>query len=291
MTLEYKTLPAFTKSIEGRTVTGIFAVHGNVDDGGDMSIPGSFAKYLNTGRKRTRFLWQHDTTNPPIASINSIREVGREELPEKVLTYAPTAMGGVEVSRTYYEGVPLADWVLAGIRAGDIDEMSYAYNAKDVDHKLINNEPVRMLLGVELADVSDVLWGMNPATSASKQFSNYLSNLNPLVSGELSFIQHSEAVVSTLEEFTRRAKDKAAFRQKEGRVLSGANRERLSRLIALMQEAANDMQGLIEATAPKPAEDEPTEDEMSKGMVTPQQYLSLLSRASRTRIALSTLRT
>lgn len=280
MTIEYKTLPAFTKAIEGRTVTGIFAVHGNVDDGGDMSVPGSFAKYLNAGRKRTRFLWNHNAMNPPIASIRSIREVGRQDLPEKVLQYAPNATGGVEVTRDYYEGIPLADWVLAGIRAGDIDEMSYAYDVKEFDYQPVNDVPVRMLLGIELADVSDVNWGMNGATLGSKQLQDYL-NINPLVSGELSFIQHSDALVSSLEEYARRARDKATFRQKEGRVLSSANRERLSRLITLMQEAATDMQSLIEDSAPKPTEDEMGKSEPLKLYA---QYLQTVARLNGVKI-------
>jgi len=289
--VEYKTLPAFTKSIEGRTVTGIFAVHGNVDDGGDMSVPGSFSKYLNAGRKRVRFLWNHNGVNPPIASIRGIREIGREELPDKVLRYAPNATGGVEVTRDYYEGVELADWVLAGIRAGDIDEMSYAYNAKDVDYKPVNEVPVRMLLGVEIFDISDVNWGLNGATTSSKQFSAYFGNLNPLVSGELSFIQHSEAVVSTLEEYAKRAQDKVAFRAKEGRVLSTANRERLSRLMEMMQEVTADISALMDSTTPKPLDEEEPEGEYMGKLATPAQYLALLAVASQNRIAISQLRT
>ena len=52
--------------------------------------------------------------NPPIASIKEIREVGREELPDTVLKHAPEATGGVSVTREYYKGIDLADWVLAG---------------------------------------------------------------------------------------------------------------------------------------------------------------------------------
>ena len=44
--MAYKTLPYFVKELDKktRTVTGIFAVHGNVDSGGDMSVNGSFEK-------------------------------------------------------------------------------------------------------------------------------------------------------------------------------------------------------------------------------------------------------
>jgi len=110
--MDYKTLPFFLKELDkkNRTVTGIFAVHGNVDSGFDMSVNGSFAKRLSDGRSRVRFLWNHNSMNPPIASIKEVREVGRDELPEKVLEWAPEATGGVMVTRKYYQDIPPCQW-------------------------------------------------------------------------------------------------------------------------------------------------------------------------------------
>ena len=48
--IETKSLPQFHTKIDGRTVRGIFAVHGNVDAGGDRSHPGSFGDFLAGGR-------------------------------------------------------------------------------------------------------------------------------------------------------------------------------------------------------------------------------------------------
>lgn len=245
--MEFKTLPAFTKQVDGRTVTGIFAVHGNIDSGLDMSLPGSFAKRLmDASRKRVRFLWNHNSMNPPIATIKSVREVGREELPAKVLQYAPKATGGVEVTREYYSGIPLADWVLAGIQAGDIDEMSYAYEIHEDEMQDIDGKRIRILKDVELFDISDVNWGMNPATAGVKGFMNF----GELVSG-LPFLEYSETVVSVVEEFMKRAQDRAEFRAKEGRVLSTANQERLGRLLAALQEVTGDLSGLLESVLPQ----------------------------------------
>src|SRR5690349_10318507 len=99
--MEQKAQHHEVKSIEERTVVGIVCVHGNVDDGGDRSHPGSFADTHVNGRDRARFLWMHNASEPPIATINYVREVSRDQLPQKVLSYAPDATGGVEVSRTY----------------------------------------------------------------------------------------------------------------------------------------------------------------------------------------------
>lgn len=223
--MEYKTLPYFVKEIDTKTrvVTGIFAVHGNVDSGGDMSVNGSFEKYLNSGRSRVRFLWNHNAMNPPIASIKSVREVGRDDLPEQVMAWAPDATGGVEVKREYYDGIPLSDWVFKAIEKKDVTEMSYAYDVHEytIKEREDGQRPIRILNEVELYDISDVNWGMNPATSGVKGLP---------VSG-MTFLQHSAVVESTLEEFLNRVKERKTFREDEGRTLSEGTRERLGKMV------------------------------------------------------------
>ena len=237
MKMEYKTLPYFVKELDKktRTVTGIFAVHGNVDSGGDMSINGSFEKRLNDGRSRVRFLWNHNSMNPPIASIKSIREVGRDELPEKVLQWATDATGGVEVTRKYYEDIPLAEWVFKGISEGDVAEMSYAYDVHEYTIKERDNgqDPIRVLNEVELFDISDVNWGMNPATAGVKGLP---------VTGT-TFVQHSALVESTVEEFLARVRDRKSFRENEGRTLSEQTRGRLQKMVS-------EIEAILSETAP-----------------------------------------
>ncbi len=233
----YKTLPYFVKELDAktRTVTGIFAVHGNVDSGGDMSVNGSFEKRLNDGRSRVRFLWNHNSMNPPIASVKNVREVGREELPEKVLAWAPDASGGVEVTRKYYSDVPLADWVFKAIEEGDVSEMSYAYDIHEFTiKKLDDGKEIRILQDVELYDISDVNWGMNPATAGVKGLP---------VTGT-TFAQHSALVAATIEEFTARVMNRKSFREHEGRTLSEPTRERLAKM-------ATEIEAVLRETEPK----------------------------------------
>ena len=236
----YKTLPYFVKELDAKTrmVTGVFAVHGNVDRGGERSVTGSFGKRLGEGRSRVRFLWNHNSMNPPIASVKAIREVGREELPAKVLDWAPEASGGVEVTRKYYEGVPLADWVFKGIEEGDITEMSYAYDIHEFSiKKLEDGKEIRILQDVELYDVSDVNWGMNPATAGVKGLP---------VSGT-TFVQHSAMVEATVEEFLTRVKDRKSFRAHEGRTLSDGVRTRLAKM-------ATEIDSILRETEPRAEE-------------------------------------
>lgn len=228
--MEYKQIPYFVKEINGRTVTGIFAVHGNVDDGMDMSEPGSFTAGMSEGRKRVRYLWNHNGYNPPIATINSVREVGREGLPAKVLAWAPEATGGVEVVRTYYEGVELAEWVFKSVQAGDVDEMSYAYDINDFEMKDVNGQRVRVLKAVDLFDISDVNWGMNPATAGVKGLP---------VPG-MTFRQHSAMVAATVAEFVERVQDRKNFREQDGRQLSQAIQNELKSIVGGLNDLLAD---------------------------------------------------
>ena len=241
--MEYKTLPYFVKELDQktRTVSGIFAVHGNVDGGMDVSVNGSFEKRLNSGRGRVRFLWNHNSMNPPIASIKSVREVGRDGLPAKVLEWAPDATGGVEVTRKYYENIPLADWVFKSIQEGDITEMSYAYDVKEytIKERGEGQMPIRELNEVELYDISDVNWGMNPATAGVKGLP---------VSGT-TFVQHSALVESTVEEFLERVKDRKAFRENEGRTLSEQTRGRLAKMVSEIEAILRETEPMADEKA------------------------------------------
>jgi len=224
--MQYKTLPYFVKELDAKTrlVTGIFAVHGNVDSGGDVSVNGSFAKGLSEGRSRARFLWGHNGMNPPIASIKEIREVGRSELPESVLKWAPDATGGMLVTRKYFQDIPLSEWVFKNIEEGSVDEMSYAYEvnlSQDVNNP-DNPRHRRNLLEIELYDISDVNWGMNPATAGVKGLP---------VTG-MTFVQHSAMVEATVEEYLERVKDRKNFRANEGRNLSEVTRGRLAKMVS-----------------------------------------------------------
>lgn len=174
--METKSIPSFTKEISGRAVTGIMAVHGHLDTGGDISHPGSFAKTIAeglakvAGQPRWRYLWNHNSDmfgGPPIAVIKAIREIGRADLPEQVLQWAPDATGGVEITREYLD-TPRGEEIFKAIQAGAVDEQSYGYDPVKWDMGEMNGQPARHLREIRFWEGSDVLWGMNPATLGSK---------------------------------------------------------------------------------------------------------------------------
>lgn len=173
--MEHKAFTAEVKSIEGRTVVGIASVFGNVDSYGDVVAKGAFKKTIkerHEAKGAIKFLWQHDFWSPPIAKIVSLREVGKSELPDK-LRELDYVTGGLEVTREYLD-TERGNEVLKGIVSGAITEMSFAFDTvksdieerqSDEDGKTYN---VRVIKEVKLYETSDVLWGANDLTVASK---------------------------------------------------------------------------------------------------------------------------
>lgn len=242
--IEYKNQKALAVGIEGRTVTGIFCVHGHVDDGDgwysrDRSHPNVFGDFKDRGRQRVVHLWQHQSSEPPTAVINELFEVARADLPPAVLDYAPDATGGTGVKRTYLE-TPRGNEVLAGLQAGAICEMSYAYEVVRWDMEKQPEEsravPIRNIYQATLFDTSDVTWGMNPATSADGSKGVPLS------------IEHQTAHAA-VESYIKRLEALHALRVvKEGRRFSGATLAEIEQTIAELQTAAKRLEKLITAS-------------------------------------------
>ena len=164
---EIKAIPLETKAVDGRTVTTLFSVAGNLDSYTDRMWPGAFTKTIAERGKKVLHLWQHDFASPPIAVIKDIREVPREALPESVLAEFPQAMGGAEAVSEFLE-TPRADEVLKAIMAGSPLQASFAYDALKYDFTEESGKQIRNLREVRLHEISTVLWGANPATLGSK---------------------------------------------------------------------------------------------------------------------------
>ena len=166
--MEWKSVPYAVKEIAGRTVTGIAAVYGNLDDGNDVLHMGSAAKTINEQLTRIRHLWMHNWGAPPTAVINSLQELSRDDLPDDLLDKYPDVTGGLQVQRTYLEN-DQAEAVFQGLLSGAINEMSIGYDPIVIDFdETENGNRRRNLREIKLYEISDVLWGMNEATVASK---------------------------------------------------------------------------------------------------------------------------
>lgn len=167
-----KSVPHHVKEISGRTVTGVFAVFGNLDSYNDRIWPGAFLTTFAQRGSKALFLWQHGFDTPPTAKITNLREIGRDELPPAVLDAAPDATGGAEVTREYLD-TPRGNEVLSLLKADVPLQMSFGYDAVRYDFEEDPNakyewDKIRNLREIRLWEVSDVLWGANDATVASK---------------------------------------------------------------------------------------------------------------------------
>jgi hypothetical protein len=185
---EVKISPGFVKSIDGRRIVGICAVCGNLDDEGDRTMSGAFAKTIQESSRRFRHLWSHGSdgmdygVTPPIAAIKNIQEVGRDALPQAVLDFAPEATGGLEVDRSYLN-TERGNEIFEAYGEGIALEMSIGYVAikstiyKGGEAGRVSDVHYRDLIEVRLFDTSDVNWGMNSATLGAKSDERILEGL------------------------------------------------------------------------------------------------------------------
>jgi len=166
--MEYKSFIS-TKEVDGRRVTGFAAIFGNIDLGADRIHKGAFKKTIKEGMDHIRHLWQHNFSDPPVAVITNMEEATRAKLPDTIKDKYPEATGGLLVEREYLD-TPRGEEVLQGIVKGAIKEMSFGYDPIKYDFEEIKGQGllVRNLRELRLHDISDVNWGMNQATIASK---------------------------------------------------------------------------------------------------------------------------
>jgi len=170
----YKSLEMFEPvEISDRIVTGFVSVMGNIDDGRDMILNGAFDQSIKNFA-RVKHLWMHDTSKPPIAKILEIREVGKDFLPASFKEKNPDATGALMVKREYLKH-EFAEQVFDGIQQNVITESSIGFDVSQFEITLDKNgKPYRVLKELKLWDTSDVLWGMNSATTNLKVFPNLL---------------------------------------------------------------------------------------------------------------------
>lgn len=170
---EHKTLPFYEIKVDADqgVVEHLIAIHGILDLGGDISHPGSFAKTITERGQRAKVLDRHmtDSVLRVVGKPLAIQEVGRDELPGKLLEEHPEATGGVKATTQFLLDTPEGQGVFNRIKAGAVDEFSYGYDAIQVDYSTIDTKDgesvdVRNLREVKLYEYSPVVFAMNPAT-------------------------------------------------------------------------------------------------------------------------------
>jgi phage head maturation protease len=166
---EFKSLPMQTKAIDGRTVTTLFSLAGNVDSTGDIVQPGAFTQTIAQRGTKIFHLFMHAFDQPPIAIVKAVREVPRDALPPEILAQFPEATGGTEAVSEFLTDAR-SDAIFQAIKAGAPFEASFGFDAIKYDFTQPDpaQPPIRNLREVRLYEVSTVLWGANPGTLGSK---------------------------------------------------------------------------------------------------------------------------
>jgi len=169
--MEHKIFSAFiTKTDDEKgIVEPIFAVFGNLDAGNDIIHPGAFAKTFAERGHKVRILDLHnrgsilDVLGKPLA----FRELSHDELPTDLLKEYPEATGGAWAQVQFNLKTQAGHDAFQHLRAGDINEWSFGYDALDKDYSEVEKVQVRNLRTIKLYELSPVIWGMNPATTTT----------------------------------------------------------------------------------------------------------------------------
>lgn len=226
--MEYKTVAAEFKasaSDEG-VYEGYFSVFGNVDDGGDIIMPGAFSKTIAERRKRIKVLYQHDFEK----LIGPAPDVLEED------TKGLYAKGRLTISRGGNKGAFWADECWALMKDDALNEGSMGYRSLPERTDWNDSYTVRTMHEVKLFEISPVPLGMNP-----------LTELRAVKAMQLTGERGIEAQIAALAV----AREALYGELKEGRVLSAQNLEKVKSVKSAMSDLMQLLQELEDAATPR----------------------------------------
>jgi hypothetical protein len=142
---------------------GYLAVYNNTDLGGDVILPGAFAKTIQSNNGTFPLLWQHDSREP----VGTIK--------------ATDDAYGLRVAGQLLMGLPLAQKAYALMKSGIIKGLSIGY---DTIRSTDNPDGTRALQELRLWEGSIVTFPMNPLAAVSSvksaaEVEAYLKHLTP----------------------------------------------------------------------------------------------------------------
>lgn len=226
--VEHKVLPlaeaAVDDSGEG-TFTGYANVFGIVDDGGDKVVKGAFKSVIPDFVKDGFIGWAHDWSQP-VATIDSAVE------DDHGLLITATFHGTAEAQRA-------RQLTAERLKRGKTMGLSIGYEVDAAKETTYGRDITSFK---RLFETSLVTVPMNrPSTVTAVKGS--------LGSGK-PYAERLELVLAELKALTDHSRQRADLRLKEGRVLSGANRDRISELKKSLAAVLRDLEELLQATDP-----------------------------------------
>lgn len=223
----YKSVPLEIKASakdEG-VYEGYFSIFGNVDDGGDIIMPGAFQKTIQERGKRVKVLYSHDWDK----LIGPAPDVLQED--EKGLF----ASGRLSISKGGSRGSFWADEAWALMKDDALNEGSFAFQTLPGRSEWNDSYTVRTLYEVKLYEISPVPLGMNPLTEVSAVKALWLP-YGDSTRAAATYLQILESMASEL---------------KAGRVLSSANLDKVKAVHGQLGELMGMLKEHIDAAAPE----------------------------------------
>lgn len=200
-----------------------FAVFNEVDLDGDVTLPGAFT----AGAPVRIAQWGHNWGALPVGK----GFLGTDDAKAWAdASFFLNTTHGLDTYKTVKE-------------LGDLQEWSYGFDVLESDFGQFEGKDVRFLRKLKVHEVSPVMLGAgsNTGTESIKGFS--------------TLTEDATHVVGLCEAFLTRVKAVSTRREKDGRVLSSANRDRLQSHLVTLREMASDIEKLLEDTGPKAAPD------------------------------------
>lgn len=210
--------------------SGYGAVFGNVDDGGDVIVEGAFKDALPEFLTRGFVPVSHNWFDLPIATIAGAKEDQNGLWFEAEFHSVQAAQDARTVIKERTE-------------RGKFVGLSIGYLVDyENDGVEFTDDGVRVIKKIkELAEISVVTVPMNREAGIEAVKAGL---------GSVSFSERAARALADVNALTAHAREHAEMRTKEGRVLSGANRDRLSSIQSGLTEAAGSLGAILDDTDP-----------------------------------------
>jgi hypothetical protein len=124
----------------------------------------------------------------------------------------------------------------------DLQEWSYGYDPLDYTYETRDAKTVRVLRKLDVFEVSPVLVGAGIGT--------HTRGIKGAPGAGMPYADHLALVAEQVKAIAERSSDRAAFRAKDGRALSGTNREMLASLLASLDESSKSLRTLLDESDP-----------------------------------------
>lgn len=217
-----KSLPFELKAAsETGEFRAVFATFNVVDHDGDITRPGAFKH----GAEVIIGSWGHKTSELPVGK--GVIVANDREAAVEGQFFLDTQAG-----KDTYQTVK---------NLGAIGEWSYVFSVLKQSFGEEQGRQVRFLEDIKVYSVDPVLAGAGIDTRTTDIKS-------------LPFLEHVDDFEEQVVAFLERVKARTAVREKEGRVLSSANVERLKAVAESLRGASGELEKLVETAEPKSTE-------------------------------------